>query len=177
MFFKAACLFLKASPKIDMKFVVVGDGECRQQLEAYCREQNLTRHVIFCGWIHDVSPVYADLNILALTSLNEGTPVSMIEAMAASVPVISTQVGGIQDLMGEPINSSIEKRGFTVCDRGIISQNNDPEGISKGLSYLVREDLAVRQARIQRARTYVIKRYAAERLLQDIDLLYTQLMN
>jgi len=177
MFFKAACLFLKASPKIDMKFVVVGDGECRQQLEAYCREQNLTRHVIFCGWIHDVSPVYADLNILALTSLNEGTPVSMIEAMAASVPVISTQVGGIQDLMGEPINSSIEKRGFTVCHRGIISQNNDPEGISKGLSYLVREDLAVRQARIQRARTYVIKRYAAERLLQDIDLLYTQLMN
>jgi glycosyltransferase involved in cell wall biosynthesis len=177
MFFKAASLFLKSSPDIDVKFVVVGDGECRQQLEAYCSVQHLTRHVVFCGWIQDISRVYADLNILALTSLNEGTPVSMIEAMAASVPVIATQVGGIQDLMGKPDHSAVAGRGFTVCERGIFSQNNDPEGFSRGLSYLVREDFAVRQARIQRARTYVTQRYAAERLLQDIDLLYTQLMN
>ena len=120
MFFKAVRLFLKANPEIDMKFVVVGDGECRQQLEAYCREQNLTRHVVFWGWIQNVSLVYADLDILALTSLNEGTPVSIIEAMASSVPVIATQVGGIQDLMGKPVDSTVEKWGFTVCERGIL---------------------------------------------------------
>ncbi len=176
MFFKAVLLFLEANPGIDMKFVVVGDGECRQQLEAYCREKNLTRHVVFWGWIQNVSLVYADLNILALTSLNEGTPVSMIEAMAASVPVIATQVGGIQDLMGKPVDSTVERRGYTLCERGIVSQNNDPDGFSKGLSYLVREDLATRQPRIQRARTYVIHRFTEERLLKDVELLYTQLM-
>lgn len=176
MFFKAVLLFLKANPQIDMKFVVVGDGECRQQLEAYCREQDLTRHVIFWGWIQNVSLVYADLDILALTSLNEGTPVSIIEAMASSVPVIATRVGGIQDLMGKPVVSAIEKCGVTVCERGILSPNNDPEGFSMGLSYLAREDSTARQARTERARAYVVNRFAKERLLKDVESLYSQLM-
>jgi GT2 family glycosyltransferase/glycosyltransferase involved in cell wall biosynthesis len=176
MFFKAVRLFLKDNPDIDIKFVVVGDGECRQQLEAYCREQNLTRYVVFWGWIQNVSLVYADLNILALTSLNEGTPVSIIEAMASSVPVIATQVGGIQDLMGKPLDSTDGKRGFTVCERGILSHSNDPVGFCKGLSYLGREALTARQARVQRARQYVINRFAKERLLKDIESLYSQLM-
>jgi glycosyltransferase involved in cell wall biosynthesis len=176
MFFKAVRLFLKANPEIDIKFVVVGDGECRQQLEAYCREQNLTRHVVFWGWIQNVSLVYADLNILALTSLNEGTPVSIIEAMASSVSVIATQVGGIQDLIGKPVDSTVEKWGFTVYERGILSHCNDPAGFSKGLSYLAREDLTAKLSRIQRARTYVVNRFAKERLLKDVELLYSQLM-
>ena len=176
MFFKSIKLFLKENPEIDMKIVVVGDGECRQQLEAYCREQNLTRHVVFWGWIQNVSLVYADLNILALTSLNEGTPVSIIEAMASSVPVIATQVGGIQDLMGKPVDSTREQSEFAVCERGILSRSNDPVGFFKGLNYLAREDLTARQARIQRARTYVVNRFAKERLLKDAELLYSHLM-
>ncbi|MFH0997439.1 MAG: glycosyltransferase [Pseudomonadota bacterium] len=176
MFFKSIRFFLNENPEIDMKIVVVGDGECRQQLEAYCREQNLTRHVVFWGWIQNVSLVYADLNILALTSLNEGTPVSIIEAMASSVPVIATQVGGIQDLMGKPVDSMREQSEFTVCERGILSRSNDSVGFFKGLNYLAREDLSARQARIQRARTYVVNRFAKERLLKDVELLYSQLM-
>jgi len=176
MFFKAIRLFLTANPAINMKIVVVGDGECRQQLEAYCREQDLTRHVVFWGWIQNVSLVYADLNILALTSLNEGTPVSIIEAMASSVPVIATQVGGIQDLMGKPVDSTAEKREFTVCERGILSHSNDPESFFRGLDYLVQEDMTDRQARIQRARTYVVNRFSRERLLNDVELLYSRLM-
>lgn len=176
MFFKAVLHFLKANPQIDIKFVVVGDGECRQQLEAYCKEKELTRHVVFWGWIQNVSLVYADLDILALTSLNEGTPVSIIEAMAASVPVIATRVGGIQDLMGKPVVSTLEKCGVTVCERGILSPNNDPEGFSMGLRYLAREDSTARQARTERARTYVVNRFAKERLLEDVESLYSQLM-
>ena len=176
MFFEAVDLFLKAHPASDVKVVVVGDGECRSRLEEYCRRRNLTRHVVFWGWIQDVSLVYADLDILALSSLNEGTPVSIIEAMASSVPVIATQVGGIQDLMGKPADASIKNCGFTVCERGIICSNQDSAGFFKGLTYLAEEELLIKRARIQRARAYVVKRYAKERLLKDVESLYDQLI-
>jgi GT2 family glycosyltransferase/glycosyltransferase involved in cell wall biosynthesis len=176
MFFDAADLFLKANPACDVKFVVVGDGERRTRLEEYCRERKLDRHTIFCGWIRNVSFVYADLDILALSSLNEGTPVSIIEAMASSVPVIATQVGGIQDLMGKPVDDSVENCGFTVCERGIICSTQDSPGFSKGLRHLVEEERRIKEARILRARDYVVKRYAKERLIDDVESLYGQLI-
>jgi len=177
MFFEAARLFLEANPAIDVKFVIVGDGECRDHLEAYCRNLNLTRHVLFLGWVRNVSLAYADLDILALTSLNEGTPVSIIEAMASSVPVIATHVGGIQDLLGRPNDPPSDCGRFAVCERGILCRNNDAIAFFKGLSYLVGEDLPAKQARIKRARTYVVNRFAKERLLKDVELLYSQLMD
>lgn len=176
MFFEAACLFLKTNPEIDVKFVVVGDGECRRSLEAYCLQRGLASHVVFWGWIQNVPLVYADLDILALTSLNEGTPVSIIEAMASAVPVIATHVGGIQDLLGKPENFPSQKGGFAVSERGILCPNSDSAGFSMGLSYLAGEDPQTRDARIQRARAFVEKRYAKDRLLKDIESLYDQLM-
>lgn len=177
MFFDAADIFLKENPEKEVKLAVVGDGESRSRLEAYCREKNLMRHVVFCGWIKEVSLVYADLDILALSSLNEGTPVSIIEAMASSVPVIATQVGGVLDLLGKPGNASMETSGFTVCERGILCSNKDSAGFSKGLGYLAGEERQIREDRIQRARAYVATRYAKERLLKDVESLYDQLMS
>ena len=176
MFFEAVRRLLDENPQIDVRFVVVGDGECRQYLEAYCRQAHLSDYVVFCGWIQNVSMVYADLNVLALTSLNEGTPVSIIEAMASSVPVIATRVGGIKDLMGSPDNFSAKTSRFMICERGLICPNGDSEGFSMGLDYLFGEDPKIRETRIQRARAYVIKKYAKERLLKDIESLYDQLM-
>ena len=100
MFLDAAVLFLKNHNDKKVKFVLIGDGELRQTLKNYAFEKGLKDQVIFYGWEKNIPMIYADLDILALTSLNEGTPVSIIEAMAASVPVITTGVGGIKDLLG-----------------------------------------------------------------------------
>ena len=100
MFLDAAVLFLKNYNSEKVKFVLIGDGELRQTLKNYAVEKGLKNQVIFYGWEKNIPMIYADLDILALTSLNEGTPVSIIEAMAASVPVITTGVGGIKDLLG-----------------------------------------------------------------------------
>ena len=119
--------------------------------------------------------VYADLDILALTSTNEGTPVSIIEAMASSVPVISTDAGGVLDLLGPP-DGLPSSDGFVVCQRGILCRKNDALGFAKGLKYLMELDNREKQNRLIRARSFVSRRFSEERLLNDIESLYLELM-
>jgi len=175
MFFKAAKIFLEQNPGLVTKFIVVGDGELREVLEAYCKELGLTNHVIFSGWIKDVPLVYADIDILALTSTNEGTPVSIIEAMASSVPVIATDAGGVLDLLGVP-DSILPSNGFAVCERGIRCRKDDVTGFAKGLKYLIDSDIQEKQKRLMRARSFVKERFSEKRLLDDIESLYIKLM-
>jgi GT2 family glycosyltransferase/glycosyltransferase involved in cell wall biosynthesis len=175
MFLKAAKLFLENNPGILVKFLVVGDGELRHELEAYCNKQGLSNHVLFCGWVRDVPSVYADLDILSLTSINEGTPVSIIEAMASLVPVIATNAGGVPDLLGTPVNVS-QSNGFTVCERGILCRNDDVSGFSNGLKYLAENGISQKEECIKRARVFVKQRYSQERLLNDMETTYLNLM-
>ncbi len=175
MFLQVARLFSDAHPDINIRFIIVGDGECRQELEKTCGEMGLTRQVVFWGWVRNISEVYADLDVLALTSLNEGTPFSIIEAMASSVPVIATRAGGVQDLLGHP-HDEIPENDFIICQHGILARKNDPDGFAKGLSYLVTEDIAIKEKRIRQARGFVCQRYSQERLIHDIENLYTDLM-
>ncbi len=163
------------NPGVPTKFIVVGDGELRDELEAYCQQLGLVSHVAFCGWRKNVPLVYADLDILALTSINEGTPVSIIEAMASSVPVISTDAGGVLDLLG-PSDGLPPSDGFVVCERGILCRKNDALGFAKGLRYLTEADIREKQKRLIRARSFVSERFSEERLLHDIESLYLELM-
>ncbi|MBT3367815.1 MAG: glycosyltransferase, partial [Nitrospina sp.] len=82
LFLDMARIFMNENKNVDVRFVLVGDGELRGKLETHAENMGLKNHVIFCGWRRDLPEVYADLDILALTSKNEGTPVSIIEAMA-----------------------------------------------------------------------------------------------
>jgi GT2 family glycosyltransferase/glycosyltransferase involved in cell wall biosynthesis len=175
MFFQAARIFLEQNPGVRAKFVVVGDGELRGELETYCQHVGLTNHVVFCSWVKNVPVVYADLDILALTSKNEGTPVSIIEAMAASVPVIATDAGGVLDLLGLP-EGVPSSDGFVVCERGILCRKSDALGFAEGLKYLTEVDAEEKRKRLLRARYFVGGRFSEKRLLQDIESLYLELM-
>lgn len=97
--------------KMPMRFFIVGDGEERTKLETLLQQKQIefTRDdqnindkapVVFTSWRTDMDLVYAGLDLIVLTSLNEGTPVSVMEAMAASKPVLSARVGGIAELFG-----------------------------------------------------------------------------
>jgi glycosyltransferase involved in cell wall biosynthesis len=175
MFLDAAKLFLEQNPGQPAKFVVVGDGELRDELKDYCQELGLNGHVMFCGWIKNVPLVYADLDILALTSINEGTPVSIIEAMASSVPVIATDAGGVVDLLGTP-DVLHKSDGFLVCSRGILCRKNDALGFAKGLKYLLEGSSRKSQERIMHARSFVRQNFSEKRLLNDIESLYFDLI-
>lgn len=90
-----------------VKGFIVGDGESRTDLEAYAesiglkhtRDSSEPADVYFAGWVKKVEYVIAGLDIVALTSKNEGTPVSLIEAQAGRRPIVSTRVGGIEDVV------------------------------------------------------------------------------
>ena len=175
MFLKAAKIFLKENPEIKVKFLIVGDGELRDELEMYCERHGISAYVRFCGWILNVSTVYADLDILALTSLNEGTPVSIIEAMASSVPVIATDAGGVLDLLG-PKNGIPQTDGFIACERGILCRKNDALGFAKGLNYLLNASPYEKEKITSCAQGFVKGRFSEERLLNDMESLYFELM-
>jgi len=175
LFLEAANRCIKEKGMDHLRFAVIGDGEMRIGLETYCRELGITPYVRFTGWLRDLTEVYADLDVLALTSDNEGTPVSMIEAMAASVPVIATDAGGVVDLLGKPVRS-IPNRGFTLCERGVLCAKGDSRGFSNGLTYLLHNEDHTREAFARAARSFVIRRFSEERLLRDMEELYQGLV-
>jgi len=174
MFLESAKIFLEQNPLIKATFLIIGDGEMRGELEAYCRKEGLANHVLFCGWVRDVASVYADLDILALTSINEGTPVSIIEAMASSVPVIATDVGGIQDLLGTTTDE-LKLNDFNICERGISCRKNDVKGFVNGLKYLVQGKQTEREEIVSRARIFVEQTYSKQRLIKNMENLYSEL--
>ena len=98
-FLRAARLVRAERP--EARFALVGDGEERPALESLCRELGLDGAVTFFGWRHDLAAVYGDLDLVVNASRNEGTPVALIEALAAARPVVATRVGGTPDLLGE----------------------------------------------------------------------------
>ncbi|HSV33275.1 MAG TPA: glycosyltransferase, partial [Pyrinomonadaceae bacterium] len=124
-----------------VRFVIVGDGNLRSKLEAQVASLGLEEDVLFLGTRDDPEDFYPAFDILALTSINEGTPLTLIEGMANSRPVIATAVGGVVDLVGAP---SSEMDGYAVCERGLLVKSGDIEGFARGLARLI-EDEALRR--------------------------------
>lgn len=160
---KNHALFLRAARRIldgrpDARFVIVGDGETRPEAEALVDQLGLRQAVIFTGWQRDLPPVYGDMDALVISSLNEGTPVTVIEALAAGCPVVATDVGGVPDLLD-------------AGRLGRIVPSEDPNALAAG----VLETLA-NPPDYHIAQAVMMDRYGIDRLLQDLDGLYHGLL-
>lgn len=157
-----------------VRFVIVGDGAMRQQLQQQAENLGLAEDVVFVGSRRQLENVYPALDIVALTSRNEGTPLTLIEAMANARPVISTAVGGVVDLLGEP-DSQPHGATFTVCRRGISVPSGDSRSFAEGLAYLV-ANVGLRREIGERGLQFVERQYSKDRLLDDIRGLYANLV-
>ena len=173
LFLQAAARSLETAGNqgLKLRFVIVGDGHLRPELESEASRLGVAERVCFLGNRQDIGAVYAGLDIVALTSLNEGTPLSLIEAMAAGKPVISTGVGGVVDLLGAVTE---KKEGFAVCERGIRVDEQDPHKFSEGLNYLAFDEV-LRIKLASNGQKFVENEYGKERLIRDIKALYRQL--
>ena len=159
-----------------VRFVVIGDGHLRGELEAQAQALGLHRDVVFLGTRDDPENFYPALDIVALTSFNEGTPLTLIEAMANARPVIATAVGGVVDLLGEKAGSLLDEPagGYTLRERGVLVRANDVEAFGDGLACLI-ENEALRRALGQRGQSFIQQNHSKERLLTDVMSLYQAL--
>jgi glycosyltransferase involved in cell wall biosynthesis len=163
---KAHEVFLEAAARVrdaepDTSFLIVGDGERRAELEAMVRDLNLERSTRFLGWRGDMREVYADLDVVTLSSNNEGSPVALIEALAAARPVVATNVGGVPNVVADG------KTGLLVPPR-------DPAALADGIVKLLRDP--ERAAAFGLAgRASVFPRHSSTRLVADVERLYLEL--
>lgn len=160
IFVDAAALIHRALPAAH--FIIVGDGPLRAELTRRARAAGLSGQVHFLGWRRDLEALYPDLDLLMLTSLNEGTPVSIIEAMAAGRAVVATRVGGVGDVIED---------GAT----GVLVPPRDPVALAAAALSLLREPERRRQMG-EAARAAVLPRFGAGRLVADTDALYRRLL-
>jgi glycosyltransferase involved in cell wall biosynthesis len=147
---------------VDAVLCMVGDGPDRLQLEQRAHELGVARNTVFLGYQEDVAPFYAAFDALVLPSGNEGTPVSVIEALAAELPVVATRVGGVPDVVRDG------EDGFLV-DAGAT------DDLADRLAQLAR-DPALRARMGKQGRERVLPRYAVDRLVDDVDHLYRSLL-
>jgi glycosyltransferase involved in cell wall biosynthesis len=160
LFLQAAQVVAEAVPQA--RFLVVGDGELREELETYARDLGLDGKALFTGWLRDLPRLYADLDVVALTSINEGTPVSLIEGMAAAVPVVATAVGGVPDVVVDG-------------ETGYLVQEGDVKGMAEAIIELLREPERARQMG-QQGRETVYPRFASHTLIANVEGLYGDLL-
>lgn len=144
-----------------VRLAVVGDGEQRPELEARAAGLGLERAVTFAGYREDVLDAIGSADIAVLSSDNEGTPVSLIQAAAGGLPLASTDVGGVAEVVRPGL--------------GLLSPARDAAALGRSLATLA-ADAGLRRAMGERARAHVRDRYAAARLVEDIDELYRELL-
>ena len=147
---------------VDAYLCLVGDGPDRAGLERRMHELGVAKHCLFVGYQEDVARFYDAIDVLLLTSVNEGTPVSVIEALAAGRPVVATRVGGVSDVVRDGVD-------------GFLVEVGDVESLAARLAELAGDpELRARMGNAGRA--HVIERYAVERLVDDVDRLYRALL-
>lgn len=171
-------LFLQALKEVavqtsrKVRAFIIGDGELRGQIEQTARELGISFNnddltasnlLTFTSWIRDIDVSNAGSDIIALTSLNEGTPVSLIEAQASGKPIVSTRVGGIANIVME---------GQT----GLLSDTGDVAGFAANMRRLVEDD-QLRQDMSGRGTRHVMENFSHLRLARDMGALYRRLLS
>ena len=147
---------------VDAVLGLIGDGPDREGIERRAGELGIIRHCLFLGYQEEVAPFYAAFDTVVLPSANEGTPVSVIESLAAGRPVVATRVGGVPDVVQEGVD-------------GFLVETGDTEALAQQLAVLAR-DPGLRTRMGEAGRERILRRYAVDRLIDDIDLLYRSLL-
>lgn len=176
---KNCCMFINVAGELlktqkrSIKFFIIGDGVLRKKLEKYCGEKHIKYNaakdnfekadLIFTSWIAESSNYLHGLDIVALTSNNEGTPLSLIEAQMCGKPVIATNAGGSSDTF---INN---ETGF------LVEKNNDSEFCNK-LQQLINDD-TLRYNMGQNAKKSAVENFSKEKEVQHLAALYNELLN
>ncbi len=153
--------FARADPAVHgLYLILAGDGPEREELASRSRALGIADRTRFIGWTDDLPRLYGTMDIFALSSINEGTPVAAIEAMAAGRPVVATSVGGVPDVVDSDVT-------------GLLVPPQDAIALGEALSRLAR-DAGIRQRMGASARLKAAHNYSYQRLADDVERLYQE---
>lgn len=161
--------YLLQNTRKKIKAIIIGDGETKDDLIAYIQSKKLSHTLtaeqdaafVFTSWIKEVDTALPGLDLVCLTSKNEGTPVSLIEAQAAGRYIVTTNVGGIKDIL-DP-------------NAGLLSELNDDDAYKENLLNAV-TNLASLSNNLKEAKEAIIEKFSYKRLCSDMDQLYRELL-
>lgn len=172
MFVDVVDSVIRTADKPNLHFVIVGDGETRLEtqnlLQAkhipfnYFPENPQLQKVLFTSWQTDMDKVYSAMDVVCLTSLNEGTPISVIEAQATAKPVVSTRVGAVDATMIDG-------------DSGYLVESRDAESFAARVRDLIQSPTQA-EAMGKAGRDFVLEKYSHMRLVKDMRELYLELL-
>jgi glycosyltransferase involved in cell wall biosynthesis len=148
---------------VDAVLCMVGDGPDRVRLEQRAHELGIARACYFVGYQEDVAGYYRLFDAFLLPSVNEGTPVSAIEALASGTPVVANRVGGVPDVVRDGVD-------------GFLVEHGDVAGAGSRIAALA-GDPKLRKGFGEAGRARVLERYAVSRLVDDVDRLYRSLLS
>ena len=160
-FLEAAKIVLEEKP--ETKFLIVGDGELRKDLEEYAEKLKIEKSIFWTGFRSDLERIYADLDVVVLSSINEGLPVAIIEAMSSSKPVVATDVGGVKELVKNNEN-------------GIVVKSQDPQALARAILSLLSLEKNKLKEMGEHAKNMAYPMFSIKRLVSDVENLYEDLL-
>lgn len=164
-FFLDAIEKLLSTTDVKIRVFIVGDGSERNNIEQRVNAINnrFADKLTMTSWVLDIAAFNHGMDIICLTSKNEGTPVSLIEAQAAELPVVTSDVGGISDVVQNEVTGFVIKQG-------------DIETYVEKLRLLV-ENSNLRDSMGKKGHDFVIQRYHYSRLVANMEVYYKELLN
>ncbi len=172
--FIEALKYVKDKTSYKIRAFIVGDGEDRQKIESKAKKLNVDfinsvktsnnkATLTFTSWIRNVDYVYAGMDIICLTSFNEGTPVSLIEAQAANKPIVSTNAGGVENVI-------------IPNTTALLSENSNAFAFAENLLSLI-ENRKMRCDMSKEGWNHVKEKFHYTRLVNDVRKLYKKLLD
>mgnify|MGYP001590393029 CR=1 FL=1 len=157
-FIKAAKILKEKFEKENIKFLIIGDGEERKNIERLIEETGLKNEIILAGQIPEARKFMKAFDIFVLPSVKEGFPWVILEAMAAKVPVISTSVGAVPEIIENGKN-------------GILVEPKNPRQIAEAIRYLMENEHA-RQEFALRAHQTALFKFPIEKMVRETEMLF-----
>jgi glycosyltransferase involved in cell wall biosynthesis len=161
--FSAIALLRQADPELNFKLVILGEGPERPQLEKAIQANGLGDFVTFAGQINDVAPYYAIADTLALPSHSEGSPNVLLEAMAAQVPIVATDVGGVPEIA-------------TDEEHALLVPARNPKSFAEALHRLLTTPALARKLSVN-ARARAEKDFSPEAYARSLIGIYRELLS
>ena len=143
--------------------LVIGEGECEKALHKKVYDLGIEKNIHFAGYRNNLQDLYPAMDVFVMSSLREGLPLTMLEAMAAGVPVVATEVGGIPECIRDK-------------QSGLLIPPRNPRALAEAIRKILNDD-GLRQTLIAGAKADVTARFSIERMVKDHEAVYQDVMN